>query len=67
MNDPMARPYTEEQVFELEMASQDIARRLHDGFAPPYSYRQMDEDVLEAIIYDAMIALRERMLAGEGF
>lgn len=61
----MERPYSEAQVFELEMASVDIARRLHDGFAPLSSYRRMDEETLEAIIYDAMIALREAMLAEE--
>lgn len=54
------RPYSEEQVFELEQASVDIAKRLHDPFGLP-GYRRLDEDVLEAIVYDAMIALREAM------
>jgi len=57
----MERPYTEEQVFELEMASHDIASLLHNGLAPLHSYRRLNEDVLEAIVYDAMIALREAM------
>jgi hypothetical protein len=61
----MERPYSEAQVFELEIASQDIARLLHNGWSPTFSYRRFDEDVLEAIVYDAMIALREAMLAEE--
>ena len=61
----MERPYNEAQVFELEMVSVDIAKRLHDPTSPLASYRRLDEDVLEAIVYDAMIALREAMLAEE--
>jgi len=61
----MDRPYTEEQVFELELASVDIARRLHDPTSPLSTYRRLDEETLEAIVYDAMIALREAMLAEE--
>lgn len=60
----MERPYREEQVFELELASVDIAKRLHDPYGLP-AYRRLDEDVLEAIVYDAMIALREAMAAEE--
>jgi hypothetical protein len=61
----MERPYSDADVFELEIASHNIARLLHNVWAPAFSYRRMDEDVLEAIIYDAMIALREAMLAEE--
>ena len=55
------RPYNEQQVFELEMASVDIARLLHNEMAPLHSYRRLDEDVLESIVYDAMIALQNEM------
>jgi hypothetical protein len=56
----MNRPYTEEQVFELEMNTQEMAHRLvRTGHGP---WATLDEDTLEAILYDAMIALREAML-----
>jgi len=56
----MTRPYTEEQVFELEMNTQEMAHRLvRTGHGP---WATLDEDTLEAILYDAMIALREAML-----
>ena len=45
----MERPYNEAQVFELQMVSVDIAKRLHDPTSPLASYRRLDEDVLEAI------------------
>ena len=59
------RPYTEQQVFELEQASVDIAARLHDPYGLP-GWRRWDEDVLEAIIYDALLALREQLIDEEG-
>ena len=54
------RPYTEQQVFELEMASVDIAGRLHDPYGTR-GWQRLDEDTLEAIIYDALVALRNEM------
>jgi hypothetical protein len=60
----MRRPYSEEQVFELEMASADIVRRLHDPYGLPV-YRRLDEETFECIVYDAMIALREAMIDEE--
>lgn len=59
------RPYTEQQVFELEQASVDIAARLHDPYGTQ-GWRRWDEDVLEAIIYDALLALREQLIDEEG-
>jgi len=59
------RPYTEQQVFELEQASVDIAGRLHDPYGTR-AWQRFDEDTLEAIIYDALLALREQLLDEEG-
>ena len=61
----MERPYTAEQVFALEMDAAVIARLLHDEWAPPGSWRRMDRELLEWLIYDAMIALREAMIDEE--
>jgi hypothetical protein len=56
----MFRPYSEEQVFELEQNTQQIAHSLlRTGHGP---WATLDEDTLEAILYDGMIALREAML-----
>ena len=56
----MTRTYTEEQVFELELCTEQMAHRLvRSGHGP---WATLDEDTLEAILYDAMIALREDML-----
>jgi hypothetical protein len=56
----MIRTYTKEQVFDLELCTETIANRLQRvGHGP---WMTMDEDTLEAILYDAMIALREAML-----
>jgi hypothetical protein len=59
------RPYTESDVYELEVASADIAARLHYPSGGLMSYRALAEETLEAIIYDAMLALRETMTAEE--
>ena len=57
------RPYTEQQVFELEVATEDMARKL---MAPDHrSWQTMGYETLEAILYDAFIALREAMYAEE--
>lgn len=66
MSDEVLRPYSAEQVFALEMDAEVIARQLHDAWAPPGSWRRIDRDLLEWIVYDAMIALREAMIAEEG-
>ena len=59
------RPYTEQQVFHLQQASVDIAAMLHDPYGTQ-GWRRVDEDVLEAIIYDALLALREQLIDEEG-
>jgi predicted aspartyl protease len=47
-------------VFDLELNTEQMAARLvRTGHGP---WTTMDEEVLEAILYDAMIALREQML-----
>lgn len=66
MSDEVGRPYSAEQVFALEMDAELIARMVHSEWAPPGSWRRMDRDLLEWLIYDAMIALREAMIAEEG-
>lgn len=66
MVDEVARPYTAELVFALEMDAEVIARLLHDEWAPRGSWRRMDRELLEWLIYDAMIALREAMIDEEG-
>jgi hypothetical protein len=56
----MTRPYTEEQVFDLELCTEQMAHLLsRSGHG---AWMLMDEDTLEAILYDGMIALREAML-----
>jgi hypothetical protein len=56
----MTRPYTEEQVFDLELCTEQMAHRLQRSRHGPWM--TMDEETLEAILYDGMIALREAML-----
>lgn len=56
----MTRPYTETQVFLLELNTDKMSARLLNTGHGPWS--TLDEDVLESILYDAMIALREQML-----
>ena len=53
------RPYTEEQVFQVELRADDFARRLYSSI---YSlHADFDEETLAAILYDGMLALREDM------
>jgi hypothetical protein len=56
----MTRPYTEEQVFDLELCTETMANRLQRAGHGPWM--TLDEETLEAILYDGMIALREAML-----
>ena len=56
----MNRPYTQEQVFALERNTDIMATRLLGTGHGPWT--TLDDDVLEAILYDAMIALREQMI-----
>ena len=56
----MNRPYTEEQVFALELNTDLLAKRLFGAGRGPWT--DFEEDVVEAILYDALIALREQML-----
>jgi hypothetical protein len=58
------RSYTEQQVFDLELCTETMANRLQRAGHGPWM--TMDEDTLKAILYDAMIALREQMLDEEG-
>lgn len=56
----MNRPYTEEQVFDLELCTETMANRLmRAGHGP---WMELDEETLEAILYDGMVALREAWL-----
>ena len=62
----MGRPYTKEQVDEVERAADDLGRLLHKPWATgPEAWRAMDPETLADLFYDAMIALREAMLAEE--
>ena len=63
----MERPYTKQQVFEVEMASDDIGVMLHNPWATGTDkWRALDPENLSDLFYDAMIALQEAMLAEEG-
>ena len=57
------RPYDEEQVFYVEVHATDVARHLAEH--GPYDLRRLGMDLLEAIVYDACIALREVMIEEE--
>lgn len=60
-------PYTQADVQSAEDDARWMAERLHNphGYADQFYLR--DVNVLEAMLYDAMVALRERMINGEGF
>ena len=60
-------PYTQEAVFAFECDARWIAERLHEPQAYTDQFYLRDLNALEAMIYDAMVALRERMINGEGF
>ena len=60
----MSRPYSKEQVFELEQKSEHLAMLIASAIGYS-SIREMGYDTLEAILYDGMIALREQMLDEE--
>lgn len=59
-------PYTAEDVQELEDKAERIAALIHDPFSPD-KFRRIELPVLENLIYDAMVALHERLIANEGF
>lgn len=56
----MSRPYTEQQVFEVEVAADRLAEMLAGH--GPWTVRGIGEELLAAILYDALIALREVMI-----
>lgn len=58
------RNYTEGQVFAVELRSHEIAARLAGEW--PFRWHGIELDTLGAIIYDALIALREDMIEEEG-
>jgi hypothetical protein len=58
----MDRPYTQEQVFAVEQNTVMIAARMSDRRYLPWESLSIDEEQLEAILYDACIALREQMI-----
>ena len=60
-------PYTKEAVSSFKEDARWIAERLHDPYAYTDQFYLRDVKVLEAMLYDAMVALRERMINGEGF
>ena len=59
-------PYKQEDVWEVEDAADAVARLLA-GPGAPHKVRAIGELTLANLIYDAMVALRERMIAREGF
>jgi len=62
----MDRPYTKQQVFALEMDADKIGRWLHDPFgAGRQEWRRLDPELLDTIVYDAMVALQNEMLREE--
>ena len=58
----MDRPYTAQQVDDFERDTALIARRLHDPLGGTRPWARMDPELLEAMLYDAMVALAESML-----
>jgi len=58
----MDRPYTAQQVDDFERDTAMIARRLHDPWGGIRPWARMDPEVLDAMLYDAMVALAETML-----
>ena len=62
MSDSMERPYTEQQVFEVELAADDIGVMLHNPYATGLDgWRAIDPKTLSDLFYDALIALRNEM------
>jgi|DEB0MinimDraft_10_1074344.scaffolds.fasta_scaffold117242_3 hypothetical protein len=62
----MDRPYTKEQVFEVEMASEAIGVMLHNPWATGTDkWRSLDPENLADLFYDAMVALQNEMLREE--
>ena len=60
-------PYTQEAVAAFESDTLWIAELLHNPHAYTEQFYLRDVKVLESMLYDAMVALRERMINGEGF
>lgn len=63
MSDPMDRPYTEAQVFALEQDALGIAWLLCGPWSPQERWLNIDGDreALAALLYDALVALRNEM------
>jgi len=61
----MDRPYTKEAVSSFEEDARWIAERLHDPYAYTDQFYLRDLKVLEALLYDAMVALQNEMLREE--
>ena len=62
----MDRPYTAEQVDQVEQAADDVGRLLHKPWATgPEAWRALDPQTLADLFYDAAIALREDMIREE--
>ena len=60
------RPYTEQQVDQIEQAADEVGRLLHKPWAAGReAWRSLDAETLADLFYDAMIALREAMMAEE--
>ena len=59
-------PYNQEAVWAVEDAADAVARLLA-GPGARYKVSAIGELTLANLIYDAMVALRERMINGEGF
>ena len=61
----MDRPYTKEAVSSFEEDARWIAERLHDPYAYTDQFYLRDLKVLEALLYDAMVALQNEILREE--
>ena len=60
-------PYTQEAVQSFQDDAAWLAEKLYKPNAYTDQFYLRDLKALEAMMYDAMVALRERMIAGEGF
>lgn len=58
--DDMSSLYTKDQVFEWEIKAGDIARTVAGRVDVP-EWANLDRIQLEAMLYDALVALREQM------
>lgn len=65
MDESMDRPYTEDQVFEMELEAEGIAAELHRQYAYSKHWRGLPVGVLARLIYDALVELRTVMAEEE--